>query len=113
MRKLSVDASTNEVAQGLCSALTDFWPEIVERPSGGYEVVVALGGGDNQFDELLSALERHVTARADGPANVHFDGRSYTLHAKPEPSQTDGRAERPGRLDELAPAHVPRENENP
>lgn len=84
MQKLTVDASTNEVARGLSSALTDFSPEIVERPEGGYQVVVALRGSDARITELLSTLERHVTERGDGPAKVNLGGRSYTLHGRPE-----------------------------
>lgn len=88
MQKLTVDASTNEVAQGLFSALGGFWPEIVENADGGYQVVVALGGDDAQIIAILSALERHVTERGDGPAKIELAGRRYTLHAQPE--QTHG-----------------------
>jgi hypothetical protein len=90
MQKLTVDASTNEVAQGLFSALAGFWPEIVERADGGYQLVVALGGGDEQIIAILSALERHVTERGDGPAKIELAGRSYTLHAQPEQTHAAG-----------------------
>jgi hypothetical protein len=83
MQRLTVDASTGEVAQGLLNALADFWPEIVERPDGGYQVVVAIRGSDSRLVAILSALERHVTERGDGPAKVDLEGRSYTLHAQP------------------------------
>jgi hypothetical protein len=104
MQKLTVDATTNEVARGLFGALTGFSPEIVERPHGGYQVVVPLGGSDAQLTELLSALERHVTDRRDGPARIDLDGRSYTLHAQPEQT-TDGELpEEPARRGQLAVA---------
>lgn len=84
MQKLTVDASTNEVAQGLFSALAGFYPEIVKTPGGGYQVVVALGGRDAEIIAILSALERHVTERGKGPAKIDLEGRSYTLHEQPE-----------------------------
>jgi hypothetical protein len=106
MQKLTVDASTNEVAQDLFSALTGFWPEIVERPDGSYQVVVALGGSDAQVIEILSALERHVTERGDGPAKIDLDGRSYTLHAQPEQRHAAGeRNQKPARAGRPAVAN--------
>jgi hypothetical protein len=114
MQKLTIDASTNEVAQGLFSALADFWPEIVEQPIGGYQVVVALRGSDAQITELLAALERHVTERGNGPAKIRLDGRSYTLHAKPEkPHAGEETAEQPARSGGLACAQVPGGGEEP
>jgi hypothetical protein len=111
MQRLTVDASTNEVAQGVYSALAGFWPEIVERPDGGYEVVVALGGSDTQIIEVLSALERHVTERGNGPAKIDLEGRSYTLHAQPEQPHAAGElVEKPARLGQLAVAERPRDN---
>ena len=112
MQKLTVDASTHEVAQGLFSALTGFRAEIVERPDGGYQVVVALRGSDAQITELLSALERHVTERGNGPAKISLHGRSYTLHAKPEkPHAAEAPAEQPARSGRLAYAQVPGDGE--
>jgi len=83
MQKLTVDASTNEVAHGLYSALAGFHPELVETPDGGYRVVVSFRGSDAQVIAILTALEQHITERGDGPARVDLEGRSYTLHAEP------------------------------
>jgi hypothetical protein len=109
MQKLTVDADTNAAAQGLYKALAGFRPEIVERPEGGYQVVVRLRGSDTQITEILSALERHVTERRNGPAKVDLGGRSYTLHAEPEQAHdTEELTEQPARPRELALAEHPR-----
>jgi hypothetical protein len=83
MKKLTVDASTDEVAQGLFTALAGFHPEIVETPLGGYQVAVALSGSDAQIVAILSALEQHVTERGNGPARIDLQGRRYTLDVQP------------------------------
>jgi hypothetical protein len=88
MQKLTVEASTSEVAQGLFSALSGFHPEIVDRPDGGYQVVVSLRGSDGQIVAILSALEQHVTERGNGPARVGLEGRTYTLHGRPDSPAT-------------------------
>jgi hypothetical protein len=82
MQTLTVDASTNEVAQSLYGALVGFKPEVLEKPEGGYQVVVSLRGGDAQVVGILSALQQHVTERGNGPARLELSGRSYTLHAE-------------------------------
>jgi hypothetical protein len=104
MQKLTVDASTTEVAQGLFSALASFHPEIVDRSDGGHQVVVALGGSDAQIIAILSALERYVTERGNGPAKIDLAGRSYTLHAQPEQTATGDPTQEPPRLDTLVVA---------
>ena len=109
MQKLTIDASTNEVAQGLYRALASFWPEIVARPEGGYQIVVRLRGSDTQITEVLSALERHVTERGNGPAKIDLQGRSYTLHAQPQQANTAQPAQQPAQPGELALAD-PRDN---
>jgi hypothetical protein len=69
---------------------------------GDYQVVVALGGSDAQIVEILSALERHVTERGDGPAKNDLEGRSYMLHAQPEQTHARGElGEEPARLGQL------------
>jgi hypothetical protein len=88
MPTLTIDASNNDAAQGLRNALGDFGPRVQEKPQGGYQVVVSLRGGDAQVSGILSALERHVTERGDGPARVEMAGRSYTLYAEPNGTQT-------------------------
>jgi hypothetical protein len=92
MQTLTIDASTKDVAQGLRGALRDFGPQVQEKPHGGYQVVVSLRGGDAQVIGILSALERHVTERGNGPARVELAGRSYTLQAEPNGTQTPPRA---------------------
>ena len=93
MQRLTVDASTNEVAQGLFSALADFQPEILGSADGGYHVVVSLRGSDAQIVAILSAIEQHVTERSDGPARIDIEGRSYSLHGRPTASTTRERVE--------------------
>jgi len=88
MQTLTVDASTSEVARSLSGALAGFHPEVSVNPDGGYRVVVSLQGGDAQIVGILSALQRHVTERANGPARLELSGRRYTLHGEQNASQT-------------------------
>jgi len=83
MQTLSIDASTQEIAQGLRACLRDFSPEVRRKAEGGYQVVVSLRGNDAEIVALLSALQRHVTEQGDGAARVDLAGRSYTLHPEP------------------------------
>ena len=111
MQKLTVDASSKEVAQGLFSALAGFSPEIVGRADGGYQIVVALGGRDAQIIAILSALERHVTERGNGPAKIDLAGRSYTLHAQPHQTHAAGDpAQEPAQRHRLAVGERSRED---
>jgi hypothetical protein len=84
MKTLTVDASTSQVAEGLRGALHRFEPAVREKSDGGYQVIVSLDGGDAHVVAILSALQRHVTERGDGPARVEMAGRNYTLHAEPD-----------------------------
>jgi len=34
---------------------------------------------------VLNALQEYVTERADGAAQVEFNGHSYVVHPEPEP----------------------------
>jgi hypothetical protein len=83
MQALTIDAVSQETARSMLAALSDFDPQLVETGDGRFQVVVALGGSDRRIIELLNVLERHVSARGDGPARVELDGRSYTLHPEP------------------------------
>jgi hypothetical protein len=95
MQTLTVEASTLDVAEGLYDALADFHPEVVERVAGGYEVAVSLRGNDAEIVAILSALERHVSERGDGPARIGLEGRRYTLEGLLEDSSTASRKSAP------------------
>jgi hypothetical protein len=80
MQTLTVGASSLEVAQQLCIALSDFQPEVIGSKEEGYGARVSLAGGDQHIVAVLNAIVAHVAARNDGPARVDFGGRKYTLH---------------------------------
>ncbi len=84
MRTLTIEAETLESARGLYDALQGFEVELIEGESGIYRVKLTLGRGDKDTLAALNAIERHVTARGDGPARIQMDGSTYTLHPSPE-----------------------------
>ena len=66
----------------MLAALSAFRAELLENGDGRCEVTVHLGG-DSEVVAVLNALERHVAKRANGPARMDFNGRSYVMHAGP------------------------------
>jgi hypothetical protein len=82
MQSLTVHAATAYSAQAMAGALSQFDSESNEV-GGNYEVTVTLGGGDREIVDVLNALELYVTERANGPAQIEFEGHEYTLHPKP------------------------------
>lgn len=66
----------------MLAVLSAFRAELVEDGDGRCEVAVHLDS-DAEIVGVLSALERYVTERANGPARVDFNGRSYVMHAGP------------------------------
>jgi hypothetical protein len=80
MRSLTVAAKNLDSAQQLHSALAEFDAELEQSEHNGYCVVVSLKGPGRRIVEVLDALQKHVTDRDDGPAQVDLDGRSYTMH---------------------------------
>jgi hypothetical protein len=79
MRALTVDARSRESGEALYSALAGFHPELSGDDEEGWRVVVQLAS-DKVVLEILRLLEEHVSERADGPARIGLDGRTYTLH---------------------------------
>jgi hypothetical protein len=80
VQTLTVGASSLEVAQQLCIALSDFQPELIGSQEDGYGARVSLAGGDEHIVAVLDAIVGHVTARNDGPARIDFGGHKYTVH---------------------------------
>lgn len=66
----------------MLAALSGFRAELLEDGDGRCEISVHLRG-DSEVVAVLTALERYVTERANGPARMDFNGRSYVMHAGP------------------------------
>jgi hypothetical protein len=79
MDTLRIRAATPQTGEAMLAALSGFRAELLETAKG-CEVVVSLGRGDEEIIGVLNALERYVTERADGPAQVNVFGKSYVLH---------------------------------
>ena len=90
LEKLIIKAATRDSAQNLYDALAQFRTVVVES-DGGWRVEVELGRGDREIVEVLNAIERAITERASGPAQIELSGREYTMHpdngtGSPEPA---------------------------
>lgn len=72
----------------MLAALSSFRAELLES-GDGCEVVVQLGRGDDEIIGVLNALERYVTERADGPAQVKVFGKSYLLQPAEQVSASE------------------------
>jgi hypothetical protein len=83
---MTIRAASAESAAGIQAALAAFQPRLVEG-RGRYTVLVHLGT-DAEILGVLTALQDYVCERADGGAQMDFEGRSYTLH--PDPVQPSG-----------------------
>jgi outer membrane lipoprotein-sorting protein len=81
MQSLTIHAATAYSAQEIAAAMSQFDSDLTEA-NGNYEVTVTLRGGDREIVDVLNALELYVTARGNGPAQIEFGGRDYTLHAE-------------------------------
>ena len=79
LEKLTIKARTAESAQRLDAALTEFRPAMVESEDG-WRVEVELGPGDREIVDVLNAIERYITERQSGPAQIELHGRDYTMH---------------------------------
>ena len=80
-------------AHAMMDALAEFQSELVEDADGRSEVVVTLGGGDQEIVRVLNALEHYVTERARQPARIELEGRKYTMHPESDPSSEPEPAE--------------------
>ena len=80
MQRLTVHTASSSTGRSIRSALSAFRTELLE---GRDEIAVLLGRDDSEVVAVLNALERYVTERADGPARVEFNGRSYVMYAGP------------------------------
>ena len=79
LEKLTIKARTAESAQNLYAALVEFQATIVESEDG-WRVEVELGRGDREIVDVLNAIERSITDRQSGPAQIELHGRDYTMH---------------------------------
>jgi hypothetical protein len=80
MRKISIEATDVETAEGFYSALSAFSPELLEDAAGRYRVQVSLGNNE-EFVAALNALHLHLTSGHCLTAPVEVDGARYMLHA--------------------------------
>ncbi|HEX3237815.1 MAG TPA: hypothetical protein VHQ99_05340 [Gaiellaceae bacterium] len=80
MESLVIHAASRESAEAFCAALSGFDPELIEGENGRCRVEVFLDRSNKRILEALSALEAHVSVRADGPAQLDVLGQRYTLH---------------------------------
>lgn len=88
MRALTIKAVTLESAEGFLTGLRTFNAELLEDEDGSYLVQITLGRDDREIITLLNALERYVSERGQGPAEVGLAGQTYELHpAGPSPGQ--------------------------
>ena len=95
MQTLTIAAASRQSALGFHAVLADYLTVLVEKPDGQYDVEIFLGrGGDREIIDVLNAIERYVTGRASGPAQIEMGGHSYMLHALPDPAEAE--AEGPG-----------------
>jgi hypothetical protein len=79
MRKISIEATDVETAEGFYSALSAFSPELLEDAVGRYRVQVSLGSNE-ELAAALNALRLHVTSGHCLSAPVEVDGARYMLH---------------------------------
>lgn len=83
MQTLTIHAATPQSGRGLYEALSSFDVQLHEGDHGACIVEVRLGGGEHEIIEVLNAIERHVTERKAGPAQIRLNEHDYTLHATP------------------------------
>jgi hypothetical protein len=84
LQTLTIEATSLEYARGFYEALTGFEVELVQGDHGVYRVKLMLGSGDKDTLAALSAIERYVSARNDGPALIEMGGANYTLDPIPD-----------------------------
>ena len=65
-------------ARGFCRALSRFDAKFEQDEQGVCIVVITLHGNE-EIVGVLNAIERHVSARDDGPAMIGLDGDSYVM----------------------------------
>jgi hypothetical protein len=84
MKTLTIHAASAESAREMLAALSGFRAELTEIEDS-YLIVIPLDGADAEIVGVLNALQEYVTGRADGAAQVEFNGHSYVMHPEPEP----------------------------
>jgi hypothetical protein len=86
MHRLTVQAATYLSAQSICSALSEFDPELIVEDDDQFFILVDLGS-NRHVVEAVNALHGFLGARADGTAVtsmfVALDDGVDTLHATP------------------------------
>lgn len=80
MQTLTIGAATVESARGFFESLNGYHAELVETEDGRHLVRITLDG-DRDILGALSAIDRHVAQRADGPAHLDLDGRHYLIES--------------------------------
>jgi hypothetical protein len=82
MNRLTIEARSLDSAREIEAALTGFerWLQVDDHR---WCVQVTFPPGDRGIVAVLKALEAYVRQRGDGPAQISFDGESYSLEALP------------------------------
>jgi hypothetical protein len=82
LQRLTIQPATHQSAQDLCSALSDFDPELGTDGEERYFVSVELGS-DQRVVEVLNVLQQFVDSRVVGAVEqsvvVALDERRYTI----------------------------------
>jgi hypothetical protein len=75
---LTIGPASLEKARAMLTSLGGFEAELVENEDGSYGVQVSLNG-DRDINNVLGAIDTHVTERADGPARLDLGGHRYLI----------------------------------
>jgi hypothetical protein len=78
MQTLTIGPASLESARAMLECLRAFEAELVESEDGRYEVQVILGS-DRDVNRVLGAIDTLVSERADEPARLDLNGRSYVI----------------------------------
>jgi hypothetical protein len=78
MEKLTIHAASHESADALLAAMSAFRVNLLEAEDGRCDVVVSLGGADDEILAVLEALEGCVS-RGAGPTRLDVGGHTYVM----------------------------------
>ena len=84
MRTLWIEAASREAADSLSAALVAFRPDVLDQDVENPVVRVQVSGGNDEIVALLNAIQAYVTSRAQGPAVIGLDGRTYVMEPPTE-----------------------------
>jgi hypothetical protein len=79
METLTIHAASHESADALLAAMSAFRAKLLEAEDGRCDVVVSLGGGNDEILAVLEALEQCVSRGAAGPTRLDLGGHTYVM----------------------------------